>query len=344
MRIRNDFLEIPVVQNIGSSTTDVISQKGTTDLLFSQQNNKKVQIGYNSDASSASDSGVAIGNTSKINGDNGISIGTSANSYERSVAIGKNAVAKAEPYDIQGQLDYSSVAIGDDTYAEGGSVVIGHGAKTSTYLGIAIGSNSFAEGNTLPGAIAIGNNAKATYLDSVAIGSGSETNYPHSVSVGSFMNERKLTNVAIGNTSNDAIIKAQHDHHIIIASFEHFYTSGNSSSYTFPDGFVSNYGLIVGTRLKVTFHVANGNSPTLNVSNTGQNIITYRDTGISANYIPTNAELILCYTGQWRIEIVQPPIMYPDATSAQTASSFFTSILCVYNGGAYYQGVKVSGS
>ena len=94
-----------VVQTTGQSTTNVMSQKATTDMIFNPDNSA-IQIG----AIYADNDGVAIGD------------GSQHNDAVRCVTIGKNS--------------YSSSDNG---------IAIGYNARTDNSAGIALGENSYAD-------------------------------------------------------------------------------------------------------------------------------------------------------------------------------------------------------
>lgn len=106
-----------VVQTTGASTTDVMSQKAVTDMVFADgANEKRVKIGQNSTC--YNDGGVAIGSFSRVTGVSGIAIGGSSTSYEgtannstRGIAIGSYARTIGGS---TGQVGYECIAIGNN--------------------------------------------------------------------------------------------------------------------------------------------------------------------------------------------------------------------------------------
>lgn len=109
-----------VVQDIGTSTTDVMSQKAVTDELYNSNSRGKVQIGASADSGSAgNNSSIAIGTNSKAKNSNSIAIGTNASSLAPDViCLGCDSSSST--------LSYNSVAIGRLSSATGeNSVALG---------------------------------------------------------------------------------------------------------------------------------------------------------------------------------------------------------------------------
>lgn len=133
-----------VVQDIGTSTTDVMSQDATTGLVYAKTTSKNlIRIGYGA-------------TTSTKTGDSSISIGTSAKS-----------------------LKYSTIALGVQSRAEK-DYNIAIGTFAQAYNGtneIAIGYNSGSATSGSTRNISIGGSARAASTDSVAIGYGAIAEY-----------------------------------------------------------------------------------------------------------------------------------------------------------------------
>ena len=115
------------VQTTGTSTTDVMSQNATTEMVYADPSTKKkVQIGYNS--SSTGDSAVVIGSGADSTAAYSVSLGI--NSRGRSVdgvAIGRGSNVGAVNNTFWGSL-----AIGAYSYASGkASIALGYGAGKS---------------------------------------------------------------------------------------------------------------------------------------------------------------------------------------------------------------------
>lgn len=91
---------VNVVQNTGTSTTDVMSQNATTGMVFGDPGSRtRVRIGYN--ASASSNYSITLGYNSTTQAEGGVAIGqnaTAVNIY--GVALGAHAFAY-----VQGQMD-----------------------------------------------------------------------------------------------------------------------------------------------------------------------------------------------------------------------------------------------
>lgn len=211
-----------VVQTIGQSTGDVMSQKATTDMVFDAGDNSKVRIGktssvtteddiaigsgaaaYGTKSGTVTSPGIAIGKNSKA-AENGVTIGSLANSTypgNYSINIGGRFVdsgsAIAQGVVIRGTMTggrgtaihgaatgTGSVSIGG-TVSAGGGVAIGDSAATTANGSVAIGRYAKAQSteNYAP-AIAIGENAVATPRSSVAIGNYAEPTRIGEVNIG----------------------------------------------------------------------------------------------------------------------------------------------------------------
>ena len=123
-----------VVQTTGTSTTDVMSQKTVTDLLFNNNNKNMVQIG-----SSASSTG---------------------GSYFQSVAIGRSAEATAQDTTAIGSINTKALA----SYA----VAVGTSAYTNAQYGTALGTHSEAR---YKGSVGLGAYSSPAAVGAVDIGS-----------------------------------------------------------------------------------------------------------------------------------------------------------------------------
>ena len=177
---------INVVQEIGFSTEDVMSQAASTKLIY-QGGTHPLAIRMGTEDESTYDDTISIGLMSKVTGQGGISIGanascTSANNAP--LAIGYNASASAGTTVVLGSnasatadngiaigcfaktTKYDAIAIGARTVKAAGGIAIG-GANTSGYGvassakgGVAIGFNSHA---TRAGEVNIGDSVSAGY-------------------------------------------------------------------------------------------------------------------------------------------------------------------------------------
>lgn len=118
-----------VVQDIGTSTTDVMSQKAVTDELFYNNSKGKVQIGASADSNSGGNAAsIAIGTGSKAKSNNTIAIGTRASSLTSdAICLGRDSSSST--------LSYNSVAIGRQSSATGESSVAVGANATATQKG-----------------------------------------------------------------------------------------------------------------------------------------------------------------------------------------------------------------
>lgn len=134
-----------VVQDIGTSTTDVMSQKAVTDELYNNHSRGKVQIGASADSGSAGNiSSIAIGTGSKSKNDGTIAIGTRASSLAgNDICLGTDSSCAAS--------SINSVAIGRlSSVTAGAAVALGVGA-TATQQGqfdISTGGRSWGYSNS----------------------------------------------------------------------------------------------------------------------------------------------------------------------------------------------------
>ena len=123
-----------VVQTIGTSTTDVMSQKAVTDELFNNNNRNMIQIG-----TSASSTG---------------------GSYFESVAIGRSATASGQ--------DSTTIGAMNTTSSARGTTAIGSFAMATAQFGTAIG---YYSGATYKGSVALGAFSSTSKVGEANIGS-----------------------------------------------------------------------------------------------------------------------------------------------------------------------------
>lgn len=165
---------INVVQTIGASETDVMSQKATSDMVYADAGTNQFRI--------------RIGKFAQANGDNCVAIGSGWNAGNPGAKAGQEAIA-----------------IGWTSEAAGRTIAIGNGAKTinSYNYSIAIGDSAQASAN---GSVALGKNAKATLAGEVNIGSFNSsygynsTNYRLLSGVYDAQNLHDAATLAQGNT------------------------------------------------------------------------------------------------------------------------------------------------
>lgn len=132
---------VNVVQTNGTSTTDVMSQKAVTDLLFHNNLTQKVQIGSGADSSfTGNGSAIAIGSSSRAAANNTIAIGTTASALASdTITLGRDSSSAASAT--------NSVAIGRLSSATGENAVAIGARATATQKGqFDISTGTFAWG------------------------------------------------------------------------------------------------------------------------------------------------------------------------------------------------------
>lgn len=176
-----------VVQTIGTSTTDVMSQNAVTSMVFADPAAQtKIKIGAGANVNEGW-SGIEIGSNASCTGGAAIAIGRAANAGTGggNVAIGQNATGTSGGYNY-------SVSIGNSSLVSGSA------------NGIAIGFESTV--SNAVGGVAIGAGAKATQggqVDFSAVGVNTiGTGYNNS-------NYRLLTGLYDGQSAHDAATLAQ---------------------------------------------------------------------------------------------------------------------------------------
>ena len=172
-----------VVQTIGTSTTDVMSQKAVTDTLFHENNATRIQIGRNASSTGGSYyPSVAIGSGARASGGDTVVIGGGSASGSHSIALGDGQA-----------YNQGSIAIGYASEARGdGSISIGG------YSGS--GNEAYANGK---GSIAIGVGAQTTTAGEVNIG---DRNGTHGYNTSNY---RLLTGLYDGQSAHDAVTVEQ---------------------------------------------------------------------------------------------------------------------------------------
>ena len=141
---------INVVQEIGFSTEDVMSQAATTKLVY-QGGTHPLAIRMGTEYDSAYDNTISIGLMSRVAGQGGITIGANAactSSSNAPLAIGYNASASAD-----------------------NTVAIGRVASAGASQAVAIGRNATTQG--FENSVALGSHSTATRQGEVAVGCSS---------------------------------------------------------------------------------------------------------------------------------------------------------------------------
>lgn len=192
-----------VVQNIGTSTTDVMSQDATSKLIYPNPTaTNKIGIGANADvgvttwydaiaigtgAKSTSQDTVAIGRLTKAQTSGSIAIGNSASAYNGTgeIAIGHGAGSTTSGSDYQISIGYSAGATKQN------SIAIGRSATTSS---------------SATSSVAIGYKAKATKKGQFDISAGTSGTDGYNNT-----NYRLITGVHDPQNANDAATKGYVD-------------------------------------------------------------------------------------------------------------------------------------
>ena len=148
---------VTVVQTIGTSTTDVMSQDATTKMVFENAKDARIKIGNG--ASTNNGGAVAIGRSATASGANSVAVsaigGTASGAS--SVLIGRNGTA----------LRQGSICVGYATIAQGnGSIAIG---------GYSGDSDAAFVQNNKHGGIAIGVGSQVTEVGEMNIGDRTST-------------------------------------------------------------------------------------------------------------------------------------------------------------------------
>ena len=163
-----------------------------------------------------------------------------------------------------GAQDSYSIAIGVDarttasaSAATGGSIAMGHAARTDGDADISIGNQAITQLNQ---SIAIGQEAKATKDYSLALGSKSENDGEYSVAIGYQVNNKGTRTIAIGKSTS---IDSYSTSGIVLGGNSHITGSmggillGNDSSIvaTVPGGLPTNasqYSVLIGNQNHIT--------------------------------------------------------------------------------------------
>ena len=200
-----------VVQAVGRSTTDVMSQKAVTDMIFPKDSSGRVNkdiilIGQSSGVPELLSSGaVIIGSNSGVTASDIIVGSNNKSTYENqgmNSILGKNNI-------VEGQ---SNVAIGSLNKVNEGyptrnrSIAIGYNTTVDGKESIAIGQTSGSTHTTVSGdlGIAIGAGAASSGGRSVAIGERASANAQASVAIGSPAKAGQAADISILGDSSEA--------------------------------------------------------------------------------------------------------------------------------------------
>jgi hypothetical protein len=172
----------------GQNTDGAMTQKATTDLVYTAGDPKKINIGdngvtggTNSIIIGSEDSGTITAKTDQIIIGHNVT-----DKYSDTVAIGHNAVAGGQHSVVVGQGSVSageSVAIGYFAASNQGGIGIGKSAAAGS-TSVVIGTQQFITSDYKQRFIGIGGYLENSNDDSVAIGYGSGTVNKYSVALG----------------------------------------------------------------------------------------------------------------------------------------------------------------
>lgn len=183
--------DITVVQSTGQSTTDVMSQKAVTDMIFYNNNTSRIKIGGDAQVTGTY-SAVAIGYGSKATASQTTALGTGAKATAtKSIAIGDGAEASQR----------NSIAIGTSMTNTGSSYSVGIGSAPWSDHCVAIKGSTRQRGS-----IAIGEGSLTTSQGQFDIGSKDSTDYGYNNS-----NYRLLTGLYDPQNAHDAATKGYVD-------------------------------------------------------------------------------------------------------------------------------------
>jgi hypothetical protein len=177
---------VTVVQTTGTSTTDVMCQNATTNMVYADPSTQQL---------------VCIGN--------GASAGSRSSSQDGRVAIGKNATAtgNAGNIAIKGKAistQAPSIAIGGSGSTKNHTVSIGgSNYNQDGERNVLLGYNSTVNGNYHQDCVALGYSATCTRSGEVNVGAGSTTNGYNSTSY------RVIGGVHDGQEAHDAATVGQ---------------------------------------------------------------------------------------------------------------------------------------
>ncbi|WP_414612850.1 ESPR-type extended signal peptide-containing protein [Stenotrophomonas pavanii] len=189
-----------------------------------------------SDLRLTGDRTIGLGSRTIVEGNQSAAYGNGIRLYgNNSVAMGDAVTVDVSHGTAVGALSrasggYGATAFGNDAHANGGNnIAVGSGSRAGSGGGgtgaIAVGADAFAGTSGYSGAIAMGNQARASYnalalgyqasatsSGAVAIGAGSVGNESNAVSVGSSSIKRRVVNVQdarLTGSSADAVTGSQ---------------------------------------------------------------------------------------------------------------------------------------
>lgn len=240
---------VDVVQEVGDSETDVMSQKASTELIYGKPadgvdlseyiNAGRIAIGTGplDNASNLAVSSVVIGKGAKVSTSDAVAIGNGANNandsgYGKQVVIGANATATGTESIAIGYnanvTGRQSVSIGSNkSIYQSNALAAGYNSSAGGYMSCAIGNSANAEGiysiaigasskasnilNSNSCNTAIGCYSKAQAKNSVALGYGANASTENTVNVSNSIDgiNRRITGVADGTNDTDVATVGQ---------------------------------------------------------------------------------------------------------------------------------------
>ena len=149
-----------------------------------------VALGNQSNVTSGSDYGIAVGYQAKVSAIHGMALG------ERAAASGQIAVAVGANAKATGANSFA----GGFNSASGGtsSVALGESASSSGDTSVAIGKSTVASGGD---GVSIGTSSQATGGDSIALGKSAQASNGDTIAIGQDAVANSLNAVALGKTS-----------------------------------------------------------------------------------------------------------------------------------------------
>ena len=149
-----------------------------------------VSLGNESQVTSGSDYGIAIGYQTQVSAVHSMAIGEKASaSATLAIALGANAKATGA---------YSYTAGFNSASGGEAAIAVGKSASASGASAVAVGNGTVATGGD---AVAIGNSSQATGGDSVALGKNANASNGDSIAIGQDTVSNNINSVALGKTS-----------------------------------------------------------------------------------------------------------------------------------------------
>ena len=196
---------VNVVQTTGTSTTDVMSQNATTNMVYNDPaTRKKIAIGGGATVSAnATHYCIGIGQNSEARNNGCISLGVNASAKKNGdIAIGYDA--KTSPTNNLGDVISIGAGAGDANFSSTDySISIGTNCAARCQNSIAIGHNTYAQ-NTAFNSVAIGYGANTTVKGQFDIGTSGTNGYSNSA-------YRLLTGLYDPQNAHDAATKGYVD-------------------------------------------------------------------------------------------------------------------------------------